>query len=65
MEGAGAAHMTASQQEAGPKHSLRVDIRNNVCSDEALEGLLESVEFKSGVRKYMALIICYFCHELT
>lgn len=50
-EGAGARTMGQQYEEAGPKHSLRIDVRNNASSDEAIEALLESVEFKSGVRK--------------
>jgi hypothetical protein len=34
-----------------PKHPLRIDMRNNNPSKEALEYLLESVDYKSGVRK--------------
>lgn len=33
-----------------PKHPLRIDMRNNNPSKEAIEGLLESVDYKSAVR---------------
>jgi hypothetical protein len=53
VEGAGADSMGQQYGDTGPRHSLRIDIRFNVSSDEAIEALLESVEFKSGVRKYI------------
>lgn len=34
-----------------PKHPLRIDMRNNNPSREALESLLESVDFTNGASK--------------
>ncbi len=44
-----------SRASEDPKHPLRIDMRNNNPSKEAIEALLESAEYKSTVSKLLPL----------